>query len=335
MENPKRQGFYKVTYENETGSGKMVAAWKELDKATGKRWYQLVAPDGDLTKEKVHEPLEGVTSFVPAKQEEIQALTTRELTLEEKIEKSYQNYLKDSGLWKATRYPVPDSRQVKVGDDLEYGNIHNCKVLAVHENGEVITFSGTRSERGGPVHSIYTNYWLEVFPVQVLKETTLYNAPKYASVQPGNTNFGSLITRVWTQGLNDHPDYQRGYVWTAADEEKFLNSVFSGKNLGMFVFLRHKHPKPEEIFDGKQRLTTMIRLITGQIAYKGVYWHEMSYMDRYRVEGRNVAYLNLNADEFSKAELLQMFLDINSAGVPQTEEHLAHVKQLLAEELAK
>ena len=313
----------------------MVAAWKELEKKTGKRWYQLIAPNGDLTQEKVYVPLEGVTDFWPAKQVEIDALLKRELSLELQIAESYQGYLSQTNLWDAKRFDIPANRLLTVGDEIEYGNIQDCKVVALHEDGQVVSFLGTRHDRDRTERSVYTCSWLRAFPKCAIQPTNLYVAPRYASITPTNSTLGSQVSHVWEQGMNDNPDYQRGYVWTEKDEQHFLDSVFSGKNLGTFVFLRHEYPKSTEIFDGKQRLTTMLRLVSGQLAYKGVYWHEMSRVDRHQVEDRMVSVITVRASEFSRADLLQMFLDINAAGVPQTEEHLAHVRGLLAQELSQ
>lgn len=343
MQEPKRQGYYAVTLggpgsPQERSPPPFIATWRELDKETGKRWYRIVSDATDPTKEKTYEPLEGVQTFKPATASQIALATEVEPTEAQHIARSVAAHNAIQRLWKRTTFSIPENRMLQVGQLVEYGALVNAKVVAVHEDGQLVTLEythtpGSRQLANAPnVQAYITASWLDVYAKDSIQQTKLYDCPVYTRVQPHNTALGALVTRMWEQGIKDNPDYQRGYVWSPADEQKFLDSVFSGKNLGSFVFLRNPYPVKEEVFDGKQRLTTMLRLVTGQIAYKDVYWHQMSPRDRYEVENRNVACLILNSEQFTRADLLQMFLDINSAGVPQTEEHLQHVRQLLAAE---
>jgi hypothetical protein len=319
----------------DAGISRVFSAWKTLSKATGPRWYSVTRDDSDLTKPPVFTPLDGVIGYKSADTETIESRTRVALTLEQEIEKSYAAYVADFGVWDWHRQALPDARRLMVGQAVEYGAFSDCKVVALHEDGHAVTLAYTRTARysTGREREVRTVYWVSVLAKEHITAPRMCHPPRYAGLQPLSGVLGALVTRVWQQGLNDHPDYQREYVWSPDDEARFLDSVFQGKALGMFIFLSYRHPKPEEIFDGKQRLTTLLRLVTGKIAYKGVWWHQLQPQDRRQVEDRTVPHLTIPGGAFTRGELLQIFLDVNTSGVPQTEAHLVKVKELLAQEL--
>lgn len=256
------------------------------------------------------------------------------LSEEQLITRSFSNY-ENSKLWVSKKFDIPKDRLLTVGQEVVYGNHKGSVVLAVHNEGQAITIKFTRTARDESREEIDTIHWMSLFPKKLIEKTELFNVPSYRRVIASNSSIGSLARSVWEQGMNDHPDYQRGYVWTPEDEYRFLESVFSGRNLGAFVILNKKYPEPYEVFDGKQRLNAFNKLTSGQISYKGYFWHQMSGLDRYQAEDRSVLITILEGDQFSHTELLQMFMELNYSGVPQTQDHLSHVRELLEKELEK
>jgi hypothetical protein len=146
-----------------------------------------------------------------------------------------------------------------------------------------------------------------------------------------------LISTVLSRGMEDSPDYQRGYVWTKLDKVRFLETVFERRDLGKFVFLEDGSYRSDtvEVLDGKQRLSALLDFYLGKISYNGVYWRELSKLDRLCFEGVGVQFVLIDKTQVKKSDLLRLFLDINCAGVPQTEEHLDYVRELYSLELAK
>lgn len=333
---PSRQNFYEVKLVN---GDEIIAEWRELSKKDGKRWWQYTSEDPTIEKTPV--ALEGVTGFRPVSKDAVAAMLRRELTHQEKIERS----LHDAG----TRYlrhaseddpEVPESRILKVGDELVYGNLDDCVVVATHVGNRLVTLTCTRELRQqGQVVSTGTDYmtvgWFSLNKKTTEQPEHLFKGDQYISVNYSNSDLTSLLHRMEPGAVTDAPDYQRGYVWTDADKEAYLEAIFEGRELGRFVFVKYGYPRVTELLDGKQRLNTIWDFYCSRIAYKGVYWHQLSRYDRHKFKSRSVQYADLNGEQYTRLQLLQTFKAINAGGVPQTKEHLAHVDELIALEEAK
>lgn len=85
-----------------------------------------------------------------------------------------------------------------------------------------------------------------------------------------------------------------------------------------------------EIVDGKQRLSTIMDFYLNRLAYKGVYYNELSPKDRYCF--RNT-YLSLaNMEDATKEDALRVFLMVNQSGHPMDPTVLSNAKKLLQKE---
>lgn len=332
---PTRQGFYKV--ETEDGQ-ELIAEWREYSKKQGKVWWVYVSDDPTIAKAK--QLLEGVVGWDTVQKAEVDKALARELTLEEKIQASYNGFRSHRGLYPAKPWPMPDSRRLQIGDKVEVGNLKDAEVIGLHDEGTVVTikYHNSRSEYGREVdrgYALNTWYWLDVLRLEDMQTTNLTSDSVMRYLTYSNSDLNSLISKMANCGTSDNPDYQRGYAWTDADKELYLDSLFEGRELGRFIFVRNPYPKADEVFDGKQRLSTVMELVTSQRPYKGVYWHQMSPRDRGAIERRSVQFAELDSSRLSRADLLRIFLAVNAAGVPQTKEHLAFVQSLLDAEVAK
>ncbi|KWT95523.1 hypothetical protein APY03_2400 [Variovorax sp. WDL1] len=210
-------------------------------------------------------------------------------------------------------------------------------MVGLHEDDEYVTirYRNLKRESGqmvGAGFEYLTSHWLEVFETAAEKGTSVCRPSLLERTVFSNGDLLGLVSRVGHFGVDDSPDYQRGYAWTADDKDRYLDSLFCGRDLGRFIFVNYGYTRPAEVFDGKQRLSTLMELVQSRRAYKGIYWHEMLKRERRHVESRVVQVAEVPASKASRAELLQMFLDVNAAGVPQTEEHLNHVRRLLEAE---
>lgn len=333
---PLRQGFYWATQADGT---KTVAEWRERGRNTGKRWYVYVSDDPTAEKKPVELDIfkSPVVAFTPASKADVMALLKRESTVDEKVEEVYQGLLRHGDLDERYVCEIPPSRQVKVGDPIIYGNLEDCRVVAVKDEGTIIVFSHRVIERKhGEERDLGTDYravyWNDVLPVvhgttAFAKQSRLYGA--YS-----NSTLKSVLSRA-LRSLDDSPAYQRDYVWTAKEKEMFLDSVFAGRELGRFIFIRREYPHIDQVLDGKQRINCLREFVTSRLAYRGVYWHELSHKDRQLFEGRSIQFADLPEERFTQADFMEIFLEVNIAGVPQSEEHLEHVKALLAAERAK
>lgn len=329
---PARQGFYMAILAK---GERVVAEWREYDKAVGKCWWQHVS--AEPTQEKAPVPLENVVGYENVNKTIVEQALKRAPTLDETIEAAYHSYVSSDEIDLRYNCDIPPARMLKVGDELMYGNLDEVKVVAVRDEGRVIVFSyhKVESKSGQTIDhgtQYRATYWTEVLPKAngssaFAKETKIYGA--YS-----NSTLKSIISRA-LRGMDDTPKYQRDYTWALDDKERFLESVFAGRELGRFIFVQRPYPHVDQVLDGKQRINCLMEFVTSRIAYKGLFWHELSHSDRRRFEGRSVQFADLQEVRFTPADLMEIFLEVNVAGVPQSEEHLASVRQMLDEERAK
>lgn len=334
--NPTRQGFYKVRMGK---AAPLIAEWREYDKKEGKRWWTYTS--ADPTVEKIRVGLgDVVTGYAKVDESEVEKFLQRERTREEKIEDSVAQLRKNQEMYHEFKVEIPPSRQLKIGQDVVMGHLTDVKVAALHDDGQIVTIESRRIEtkHGQTVDhgiSFASHLWLNVMPKVAPVAQGLAKSAVFSTQTHFNTPVHILVRRMYSEGVSDSPEYQRKYVWTLDDKNRFLESVFAGRHLGSFLFIKESHPKADVLFDGKQRMHTLLELVSSVLPYKGVYWHEMDPSDRQTALNRSVQFAELDAKIYSKADLLEIFLEVNAAGVPQTEEHLEHVRGLLAAERAK
>lgn len=326
---PPRQGFYKV----ETVAGRvLIAEWREHDKKVGKAWYEHLGETP--TAEKVPTPLSGVQGYRSASKQEVHSALCRELTVHEKIQDTYKSYKHRAGAYpsQCTDSP-PQNRRLSIGDAVRLGALEDCKVVGLFDEDQVVVVShrGRKHSKETVDGIAYTaTSWTEITKVCDESQESIAREPSMPEAYLAST-VDSLLA-LCAKGLVDSPDYQRGYVWTDEDKQRYLDSWFKGRELGRFIFVRYDYPRGDEVLDGKQRLNCLWQFFTSQIAYQGRYWYELSQRDRNTLEGRRLQWAVLPATRYSRADLLRIFLEVNAAGVPQTEEHLAKVRAMLAEE---
>jgi hypothetical protein len=325
---PARQGFYKARKAN----GELVIAeWREHEPAVGKAWWTYVTHDP--TVEKVRVPLADVVGYAKVDEAEVKRFLQRASTREEQIEDAYASYQRRNSIHPFVRRPVPPNRRVQVGQEVLVGKLRDAVVAGVYQDGEVVVVehSDVKPRPDGTEHrSFGTWHWIDVLPKEPAKASALAYTPPFSAQAYLSSPLRTLIGRMYKDGVKDNPDYQRGYAWTEADKIRFLDTVFAGRPTGTFVFVKRQGGAPDELLDGKQRMTTLLELVMSVLPYRGVYWHEMTEEDRNIVFQRPVQFAELDDQQYSEADFYEIFLAVNAAGVPQTEEHLNSVREKLA-----
>lgn len=329
---PARQGHYFVVVAGRDQPA--LAQWTErAEVRKGKTWWEFVS-DVPTEEKQPKELTLAVVRYSMATPEEVKNALKRELTLQEKIEACYKNFTNSFPRQRPNVAP-PANRQVKPGQRIEVGNLREPVVLETRDDGAVVIFQhggALYHEATGKVDIMATD-WTNAFPIleatpeRLTKENKLFDSFR-------NMHLESVLNEALS-GFDDSPDYQRGYAWTEADQQKFLTSWMHGQDLGRIVLVKRKFPHHTQVLDGKQRLNTMVKFYCSEIAWNGIYFHELHRRDRNELLSRIVPVAYLSEEGMSRAELLEAFLNVNVAGVPQTEEHLAHVKALLEQERKK
>lgn len=69
------------------------------------------------------------------------------------------------------------------------------------------------------------------------------------------------IVQLTDSDLNLTPSYQRGDVWTTADRQALIESVLRGIPLPSIILREVSASDPQEVVDGKQRLTALLRFV--------------------------------------------------------------------------
>lgn len=135
--------------------------------------------------------------------------------------------------------------------------------------------------------------------------------------------------------------YQRPLVWSIADKQLLIDSIYNYVSCGSVLIRKLEWEELEilanngetelsfyEVVDGKQRLNAIKEFINNEFPDSyGNYFSDLSM--RAQIDFGNshsIAYT-----EISKAtdkQVLQEFLKVNFAGVPQSREHIDFVSQL-------
>ena len=69
------------------------------------------------------------------------------------------------------------------------------------------------------------------------------------------------IFQLTKKKLNLTPSYQRGDVWRTGDRQKLIESILRGIPLPSLILLRNGGAAPDDVVDGKQRLTAILRFV--------------------------------------------------------------------------
>ena len=139
----------------------------------------------------------------------------------------------------------------------------------------------------------------------------------------------SWIDRQKENGLNLHPDFQRGHVWTEDQQVAYIEHTLRG-GVGSNE-LRFNHPGwmsnwegEMVIVDGLQRLTAILAFINDEIKAFGHY-HKDYEDKRYLASiSMSVRVNNLK----TRAQVLDWYIEINDGGTPHTTEEIERVKKL-------
>lgn len=232
------------------------------------------------------------------------------------------------------------------GEEVKYGCITHTTVLKSLENGllyevnkrvekEKKSYDGTVEVTVS--ESIAIVPWFRMRPLSSYLGKTTFEENEDIRLYYSNITIESLIHRCLSAGIDMNPEYQRGNVWSAEEKQALLDSIFMHAEIGRFV-IRSKEPDYNvdlneylyEIVDGKQRLSTIIDFYLNRLAYRGVYYNELSTKDRYCFLNTHLSLADMN--NATKEDALRVFLMVNQSGHPMDPAVLSNAKELLERE---
>ena len=139
--------------------------------------------------------------------------------------------------------------------------------------------------------------------------------------------------------------YQRDFVWDLSNKQHLINSIYKGIEIGKFVIRERSWSWVEQqvkegnvdiafkdVIDGKQRLSTLIEFVSSEFPDNiGNYFKDFSLVSQRKFMGfMGLTYITIGSldRDCNDIDVLDMFLNVNIAGVKIDEEHIKYVEDL-------
>lgn len=217
------------------------------------------------------------------------------------------------------------TRTFKIGESVIYGNHKNMFVTDIHDDGKFYTVYNGVDERY-PI-------WTELKKARTYEQNDLiplFKEQKSFSLNYSQASIDSLFTFLYSFGVNMNPPYQRDLVWSDADKELLIDSVFKDLDIGKFVFVHNGYEKDGpgyDILDGKQRLSTLRDFYEDLITYKGFKFSELNFGDQSMFLGKSISYAKIDGSRLTEKDIVNYFLRLNQGGVSVDKEHLKAISE--------
>lgn len=255
------------------------------------------------------------------------------LTEEEIINNCYKN-LSSMHEVQFSRKPNVD---FKVGEEVILGFLKNPVIVHLHENGLtcVIKYKELKEKYSTEWVDRYGAWNLHELEKKVNKNTSFAVLDSVLSrVTESNRDLRGLLSMVLKSGVWDSAPYQRDLCWTDKDKTLFLDSIFKNFDIGKFVVIKNEYtygPNNEyyELVDGKQRMNCILDFYLNKFEYRGYYWQDLSVKDRQFFEQKTISLGMANGHKLTLEEKIELFLAVNTTGVPQSVEHLEKLQQMI------
>jgi hypothetical protein len=171
-------------------------------------------------------------------------------------------------------------------------------------------------------------------PGTISLETIYDRMTTYGSPHFGLLRIGAAI-KEWP--INLDPDFQRGHVWTQANQSAFIGFLLEGGHIPNCVV--NSGPLGNwpvgEMVDGKQRATACMAWGAGEIPAMLVNGREIWVDDldpRSQRKCRIDIGLTFSDVHLSRHDALRLYLKLNSCGVAHTAAELDRVRAMLEKE---
>lgn len=128
------------------------------------------------------------------------------------------------------------------------------------------------------------------------------------------------------------PDYQRCHVWTREQQRAYVEYMMRGGEVGRAIAWNSPGwpdgAEPIELVDGKQRLEAVRAFLRDDLpVFGGNRFSEFDGAMRFHLHRFQFRICRLR----TRAEILDLYLNINAGGTPHTAEEIARVRALRAE----
>lgn len=237
--------------------------------------------------------------------------------------------------WQIGRPPLPTPTRVfKIGQEVRFGGHKNIHVVDSIDGGLSYLLHYDYIDNNSQVkhkHGHTCARWIDVFAINE-NESACFAEKDDLRITFTNSDIDSLLSKVYSFGVDFDPPYQRGLVWGDGQKTALIDSVFANIDIGKFTFNRLEYGKADphklyQIIDGKQRLTTLCKFYEGRFAYRGKLYHELSWYDRHHFERFPIVQAEMR--EATEQQILKLFVKLNTSGIPMSALHLEKVKAMI------
>ena len=130
--------------------------------------------------------------------------------------------------------------------------------------------------------------------------------------------------------LDMNPDFQRGHVWTEAQQVAYLEYALSGGMSGRNIYFNcagwmDDWRGPFVLVDGKQRINAVLSFLDDKVTAFGSHYSEFTDDLLFSEPQFLFAVNNLKTRE----EVLRWYLQMNAGGTPHTPHELDKVREML------
>ena len=141
-------------------------------------------------------------------------------------------------------------------------------------------------------------------------------------------------------GIDLCPDFQRGHVWTEAQQVHYVENALRGVVPQSAFVIQLNCPNWEDdaysgdlphgmqCIDGLQRLTSVQRIMDEEIKPFGLSIADLNHSS-YSLKGSTYRFRVEMFSFQTRADLLKHYIDLNSGGTPHSPEEIERVKNLL------
>lgn len=169
-----------------------------------------------------------------------------------------------------------------------------------------------------------------------------YRDGKFEGVDVEGVNIPELNwDPVLVNSDGDEVRYQRAFCWTLRDKQLLIDSIYNGIEIGKIVIRNREwnyvakrvkkglldNTSFRDIVDGKQRLKAIMDFVSGEFAdSEGRYWRDMNKVSQRKFMSCNALSFGEIGEGATDEDVKNVFVNINFAGVPMSQEHIDFVK---------
>ncbi|MFA5186529.1 MAG: hypothetical protein WC551_08655 [Patescibacteria group bacterium] len=134
------------------------------------------------------------------------------------------------------------------------------------------------------------------------------------------------LRRYITRGLDLNPEFQRGHVWTEAQQIAYVEYRLQGGESGRDIYTNcsgwmDDYRGPFVLVDGLQRIEAVRKFLRGEMLVFG---------EKFEGTTGSVDFILHIAALDNQADVLRWYINFNSGGTPHSPEEIDRVRKMLA-----